>query len=67
MAAKELTVVSLIEKITRAKITLERAMRGHADSCPVEYDPEGYAPCNCGASAANGAVRDAIRELKLED
>jgi hypothetical protein len=61
----EYTNVQLMEKIIRAKIALEKARSApHRTSCPME-DPESYAPCNCGASAANGPIREALDALKL--
>ena len=63
----QLSAVRLIEKIVRAKVKLERARSPHRDSCPVECDPEGFAPCNCGASATNSAIDSAMRELNIED
>lgn len=63
----KLSTVKLIEKIVRAKVKLENVKVDHKDSCPVECDPEGYAPCSCGASATNSAVGSAIRELNIED
>lgn len=58
--------VRLVEKITRAKVKLERARRAHSSNCIVEMDPEGLAPCNCGAGSANFAIDAALRELELE-
>ncbi|OGN06281.1 MAG: hypothetical protein A3B86_04145 [Candidatus Yanofskybacteria bacterium RIFCSPHIGHO2_02_FULL_38_22b] len=62
----ELSPTKLIEKIVRAKVKLENSKMNHKDSCPVESDPEGYAPCNCGASKTNGAIDAAIRELNID-
>jgi len=62
---KKYTYEQLIEKMVRAKIKLEGSRRGHSDSCPVEADPEGFAPCNCGASNHNGKISDALDELDL--
>lgn len=59
------TYEQLIEKMVRAKVKLEGSRRGHSDRCPVDYDPEGYSPCNCGASSHNSRVSDALDELKL--
>lgn len=59
------TYEQLLEKIIRAKVKLESCRKQHNDSCPVEYDPEGYAPCKCGASAVNSAIFSALNELKL--
>jgi len=59
------TYEQLIEKIVRAKIKLESERREHSGSCPVEADPEGYAPCNCGASGHNRKISSAIAELDL--
>lgn len=63
----KLSTVKLIEKIVRAKVKLEGVKISHKDSCPVECDPEGYAPCNCGASTTNSAIDSAIKELKIDD
>ena len=52
--------------MTRAKIRLENAKMSHRNSCPVETDPEGFAPCNCGASNTNYAIESAIQDLSLE-
>ena len=60
------TTLKLIAKITRAKIRLENAKMSHRNSCPVETDPEGFAPCNCGASNTNYAIESAIQDLSLE-
>lgn len=55
----------LVEKVVRAKIQVQKIKRQeHKISCPV-YDPESYAPCNCGASAHNKTIDDVIDELKL--
>lgn len=62
---KTYTYEQLVEKIVRAKIKLEGQQRGHSDSCPVEADPEGFAPCNCGASSHNRKINNAIEELDL--
>lgn len=59
------TYEQLVEKIVRAKVKLESSKANHSDCCPVESDPEGFAPCNCGASGINRRVQDAINELKL--
>lgn len=63
----KLSTVKLIEKIVRAKVKLESTKVNHKDSCPVECDPEGYAPCNCGASLINSKIDSAKRELIIED
>lgn len=62
---KRYTYEQLIEKMVRAKMKLEGSHRSHSDHCPVECDPEGYAPCSCGASSHNSRISDAISELKL--
>jgi len=59
------TVDSLMEKIIEARLIAKQAMKSHADRCVVEMDPEGYAPCNCGATAANNALQEVIDKLKL--
>ena len=63
----QLSTAKLIEKMVRAKVKLENSKISHKDSCPVECDPEGYAPCNCGASKTNSAIDAATRELSIED
>ena len=63
----QISTAKLIEKMVRAKVKLEGSRMSHKDSCPVESDPEGYAPCNCGASKTNSAIDAAIRELNIED
>ncbi len=55
-----------IEKIVRAKVKLEGALRGHSASCPVDIDPEYMGPCKCGAEASNSAIQAALRELELK-
>ena len=62
---KSYTYEQLIEKIVRAKMKLEGGSKDHSDRCAVELDPEGYAPCSCGASSHNSSVQAAIDELKL--
>lgn len=64
MADKE--TYKLIEKMARAKMRLEDSTQQHKNGCPVECDPEGFAPCNCGASAANAALKRAIKELSFD-
>lgn len=59
------TYEQLIEKIALARAALKRVpTRAHSVACPVE-DPESYAPCNCGASAAMSPIRDAVDLLTL--
>lgn len=55
----------LLEKIIRAKIELEHLRRRHSDRCRVELDPEGFAPCDCGADGVNATVNMAIKLLEL--
>lgn len=64
-ATPRFTYEQLIEKVVRAQVKLESSRVSHSDSCPVESDPEGYAPCNCNASAVNCRIDAAIQELKL--
>ena len=59
--------LKLLEKIVRAKVKLESARRRHSDGCPVEYDPDYYGPCTCGASKTNAAIDAALHELELDD
>lgn len=63
----QISTEAMLEKIIRARVKLERAKRGHNDRCPVETDPEGYTPCNCGASNTNLAIEEALRELSFKD
>lgn len=51
-------------RIGKAIAELEKVKRGHADRCRVEMDPEGYSPCNCGASNSNSSIDRAIRILR---
>ncbi len=62
---KKYTYEQLVEKIVRAKIKLENQRTGHSGNCAVELDPEGYAPCNCGASGHNRNITNALEELEL--
>ena len=55
----------LVEKIVRAKVILEGLKVKHGDRCIVELDPEGLAPCDCGASQRNGVLDKAIEILSL--
>lgn len=60
------TVEQLIVRMTEAKLLLQQVQREggrHSDRCVVELDPEGYAPCSCGASSRNGKIDDAIKKL----
>ncbi len=59
------TYEQLLEKIVRARIILENLPKApHAVTCPIE-DPESYAPCNCGSSAQQRPIREALDILKL--
>lgn len=51
-------------RIGQAIAELKKGKQGHNDRCRVELDPEGYAPCNCGASSTNAAIDRAIRILE---
>lgn len=62
----DITTAKLIEKMVRAKVRLENSRVSHKNGCLVESDPEGYAPCNCGASATNSNINSAIKDLSLE-
>lgn len=59
-------VLALAQKMARAEVALKAAKRTHRDNCPVESDPEGMAPCNCGASQTNTEIDKALRELRLD-
>ena len=61
-----LNEVKLIEKIVRAKVKLEGARAQHTSACPVDADPEGHAPCTCGASTRNSAIKAVLKELSFE-
>lgn len=64
------TQTQLIEDVVRAKVLLEELLpppRAHAfPSCPVESDPEGYAPCNCGADAFNKKREQVFKLLSID-
>lgn len=66
MARQEVTRTKLIEKIVRARVRLEDMKLSHKGSCVVEADPEGFAPCNCGASRVNHQIQGVLDELTLE-
>lgn len=57
--------LKLIEKIIRAKVELEGALRPHSDSCPIDMDPYYMGPCKCGATTSNNRIAAALRELDL--
>lgn len=57
----------LIEQIVRAKVQLEGMKVTHKDNCVVENDPEGYAPCNCGAAQTNNKIDAVLRTLEIKD
>ena len=63
----QLSTAKLIEKMVRAKVGLENCKIIHKDSCPVVYDPEGCALCNCGASKTKVAINLAIWNLKIDE
>jgi hypothetical protein len=57
----------LFERIIRAKVKLEelKLISGqHSSRCVVELDPEGYAPCNCGASRVRSLIDSALKSLE---
>jgi hypothetical protein len=56
-------LIEMGKKLGRAEAALKSARRGHSSSCAVEMDPEGYTPCNCGATLANVAIDKALSEL----
>lgn len=60
---------NLAKRIGAAEERIKQQMKTvkHRDSCPVENDPEGYAPCNCGASAQRQGLQTALDALKLDD
>jgi hypothetical protein len=57
--------MKLMEKIIRAKVKLESMKKDHSNRCIVELDPEGYAPCSCGATSSNSNISSILDELKL--
>lgn len=59
------TYEQLIEKLVKAKVTLEGSKRDHSSNCPVELDPEYMGPCKCGASSHNIKIYEALDALKL--
>lgn len=56
----------LFERIIRAKVKLEGMKKGHDARCVVEMDPEGFAPCNCGATTRNAVVDEILKILEGE-
>ena len=54
----------LFEKIIRVKVKLENAKIKHSRNCVIDLDPEGYAPCDCGASKFNAMINDILEELE---
>lgn len=63
-----LTVEQLIVRMTEAKMLIQQVQReagGHSNRCAVELDPEGYAPCSCGASGRNSKIDEAIKKLSF--
>jgi hypothetical protein len=60
--SKQYTYEQLLEKIVRAKVTLEGSLKEHPVSCPAE---QGDGPCTCGADKHNAAIRAALRKLEL--
>ncbi len=58
--------VRLLKQIGRAELALNQAKKGHSERCIVELDPDGMAPCNCGASATNAAIDKALKELQVD-
>lgn len=63
-----LTVEQLIVRMTEAKMLLKdvwRELGGHGNFCPVEADPEGFAPCNCGFASKGRKLDEAIEKLSF--
>jgi hypothetical protein len=52
------------EKIAIAKYELKKIRIDHKNNCMVEVDPEGYAPCSCGATKINNKIYNIIEILK---
>lgn len=65
MSSPKYSYEQLLEKIIRARISLEGvSSRAHTLRCSEE-DPESRAPCNCDASEVNRPIEDALRKLRL--
>jgi hypothetical protein len=58
------TILYLLERITRAKMALERLDVAHRFDCASE-DPHVPAPCTCGADKINAKVDATLRELTI--
>ncbi len=61
----EMSNMQLVEKIVRAKVKVEGLKKVHTATCAAE-EPEGRAPCNCGASAHNATIDSILEDLALE-
>ncbi|MFA5129292.1 MAG: hypothetical protein WC477_00040 [Patescibacteria group bacterium] len=62
-----ITTAKLIRKMARAEMILEGVHIQHENSCPVISEHESVTPCDCGASALNNKVHDALQELEIEE
>lgn len=59
-------LVTLIERIGQAKMKLKQMKeQRHSKSCPVETDPEGVAPCDCGVTTRNNQIDEVLRILQI--
>ena len=65
MTRQKYSYEELIEKMVRAKISLEKVYQSHTLTCHADADPEGITPCNCGASKNNSDIAEAMESLKL--
>lgn len=63
------TILYLLERITRAKMALERLDMAHSPDCPNgAASPEsgrGAGACTCGADKINAKVDATLRELTI--
>lgn len=65
------TILYLLERITRAKMALERIDMAHSPTCDIEdrsHDPQDLrmpVSCTCGADKINAKVDTALRELRI--
>lgn len=58
------SIEDLLEKIIEARLIAKSLRRAHDDRCRVETDPEGYAPCSCGAAESNRGLDRMIEALR---
>lgn len=62
------TTEKLIERIIRAKVALEelRHKLSHTRYCVIDVDPEGFSPCDCGASERLAHIDKALKALTFD-